>query len=46
VPDEEPAELQADVAPETEAEETQRPADAPKPGDELDEPMIDSLWSL
>jgi len=46
VPDEEPAETQADIAPETEAEEPQPPADVPEPGDELDGPTIDSLWSL
>jgi hypothetical protein len=46
VPYEEPAETQADFAPETEAEEPQPPDDVPEPGDELDEPAIDSLWSL
>jgi hypothetical protein len=46
VPDEEPAETQAHIAPETEAEEPQPPADVPEPVDELDEPTIDSLWSL
>jgi len=46
VPDEEPAETQADIAPEAEAEEPQPPADVPEAGDELHEPAIDSLWSL
>jgi hypothetical protein len=46
VPDEEPPETQVAIASETEAEEPQPPADVPAPGDELDEPTIDSLWSL
>ena len=46
MPDEEPAATQADIAPETEAEESQPPADVPEPEDELDEPTNDSLWSL
>jgi hypothetical protein len=46
VPDEEPAETQVDIAPATEAEEPQPPADVAEPGDELDEPAIYSLWSL
>ncbi len=48
MPDEEPAETQADIAPEAEAEaeEPQPPADVPEAEDELHEPAIDSLWSL
>ena len=48
MPDEEPAETQPDIAPEAEAkaENPQPPAGVPEPGHELDEPAIDSLWSL
>jgi hypothetical protein len=47
VPDEEPAETQPDIAPETETAEAEpQPPTVPEPGDELDEPTIDSLWSL